>query len=84
MADSSSSDAKVSKALAFYQEPGNLKKLCDFLRSRQGPALREAVLMDQRVYYIKGMFMQTHMRQRRNRLRIFNGKINCHYHESYD
>lgn len=49
-------ETKVSKSLAFYQEPGNLKKLCDFLRSRQGPALREAVLMDQRVYYIKGRF----------------------------
>ena len=48
-------NTNVSKSLAFYQEPGNLKKLCDFLRSRQGPALREAVLMDQRVYYIKGM-----------------------------
>uniref|UniRef100_A0A7S3L1N7 Translocation protein SEC62 n=1 Tax=Amphora coffeiformis TaxID=265554 RepID=A0A7S3L1N7_9STRA len=47
-------ETKVSKSLAFYQEPGNLKKLCDFLRSRQGPALREAVLMDQRVYYLKG------------------------------
>lgn len=57
MADKNTEDTKtaaVSKSLAFYQEPGNLKKLCDFLRSRQGPALREAVLMDQRVYYIKG------------------------------
>jgi hypothetical protein len=51
------STAAVSKSLAFYQEPGNLKKLCDFLRSRQGPPLREAVLMDQRVYYLKGMFV---------------------------
>jgi hypothetical protein len=50
----SNTTTTVSKSLAFYQEPGNLKKLCDFLRSRQGPALREAVLMDQRVYYIKG------------------------------
>lgn len=58
MADKSEDNktASVSKCLAFYQEPGNLKKLCDFLRSRQGPALREAVLMDQRVYYIKGGF----------------------------
>ena len=55
MADKKEDTSKVSKSLAFYQEPGNLKKLCDFLRSRQGPALREAVLMDQRVYYIKGV-----------------------------
>lgn len=37
-----------------YNEIENLKKLCDFLRSRQGPPIREALLMEKRVHYLKG------------------------------
>lgn len=39
---------------SFYDNEANLKKLCNFLRSREGPPVREAVQMDQRVYYLKG------------------------------
>lgn len=39
---------------AFYEDEKNLNKLCNFLRSSEGPAVREAVMMDKRVYYIKG------------------------------
>jgi hypothetical protein len=38
----------------FYEDDKNLMKLCDFLRSGDGPAVREAIEMDKRVYYIKG------------------------------
>jgi len=38
----------------FYEKEENLKKLCDFLRSNEGPPVREAVEMDKRVYYLKG------------------------------
>ncbi|EJK69567.1 hypothetical protein THAOC_09161 [Thalassiosira oceanica] len=38
----------------FYDDDKNLMKLCDFLRSTEGPPVREAVEMDKRVYYIKG------------------------------
>ena len=44
----------------FYQTDKNLMKLCDFLRSSDGPAVREAIEMDKRVYYIKGTFMWRH------------------------
>lgn len=40
--------------LSFYEDVENLKKLCDFLRSTQGPPVREAVEMDKRVHYLKG------------------------------
>lgn len=43
-------DAKPS----FYEEEENLQKLCDFLRSNEGPPVREALLMDKRVHYLKG------------------------------
>ena len=39
---------------SFYEDVENLKKLCDFLRSREGPAVREALLMEKRVHYLKG------------------------------
>mmetsp|Transcript_17133 Transcript_17133/g.23808 ORF Transcript_17133/g.23808 Transcript_17133/m.23808 type:complete len:322 (-) Transcript_17133:115-1080(-) len=42
------------EATTFYEEVDNLKKLCDFLRSKDGPAVREAIEMDKRVYYLKG------------------------------
>lgn len=38
----------------FYEDEKHLMKLCDFLRSSEGPPVREAVEMDKRVYYIKG------------------------------
>lgn len=39
---------------SFYEIEENLTKLCDFLRSNDGPSVREAVEMDKRVYYLKG------------------------------
>mmetsp|Transcript_23274 Transcript_23274/g.64893 ORF Transcript_23274/g.64893 Transcript_23274/m.64893 type:complete len:331 (-) Transcript_23274:1988-2980(-) len=39
---------------SFYDDDSNLKKLCDFLRSKDGPAVREALLMEKRVHYMKG------------------------------
>jgi hypothetical protein len=45
-----------SKVTAFYEDVDHLKKLCDFLRSRQGPPIREALLMDKRVHYLKGKY----------------------------
>jgi hypothetical protein len=46
----------TATAASFYQDDKNLMKLCDFLRSSDGPAVREAIEMDKRVYYIKGAF----------------------------
>lgn len=40
--------------MEFYEDQKNLMKLCDFLRSSEGPPVREAIEMDKRVYYIKG------------------------------
>eukprot|EP00980_Cylindrotheca_fusiformis_P012633 scaffold3084_cov144-Cylindrotheca_fusiformis.AAC.81 len=40
--------------MSFYDNEENLKLLCDFLRSREGPAVREALLMEKRVHYLKG------------------------------
>jgi hypothetical protein len=53
----SSSTSTSSSDIAYYESNENLKKLCNFLRSRQGPAVREALLMDRRVHYIKGMLI---------------------------
>ena len=39
---------------SFYDDEDHLKKLCDFLRSKEGPPVREAVLMEKRVHYLKG------------------------------
>ena len=50
---SSSSGAKE-----FYEDEKQLMKLCDFLRSSEGPPVREAIEMDKRVYYIKGALME--------------------------
>lgn len=41
----------------FYEDEETLKKLCDFLRSAEGPPVREAVEMEKRVYYLKGTFV---------------------------
>ena len=48
-------------AEAFYENEENLKKLCDFLRGKEGPAVREAIEMDKRVYYLKGKSSPTHV-----------------------
>ena len=47
-------------AEAFYENEENLKKLCDFLRGKEGPAVREAIEMDKRVYYLTGKSSPTH------------------------
>ena len=54
--DGKSANGKAAEADegGFYDDIENLKKLCDFLRSKEGPAVREAVEMDKRVYYLKG------------------------------
>jgi len=39
----------------FYKDEKNLKILCNFLRSEDGPAVRDAIMMDKRVHYFKGM-----------------------------
>jgi hypothetical protein len=39
---------------SFYDDSANLKKLCDFLRGRNGPPVREALLIEKRVHYLKG------------------------------
>ncbi len=44
----------TTDAKTFYEDVENLKKLCDFIRSRQGPNPREALLMEKRVHYVKG------------------------------
>uniref|UniRef100_A0A6U4IPD0 Translocation protein SEC62 n=1 Tax=Minutocellus polymorphus TaxID=265543 RepID=A0A6U4IPD0_9STRA len=44
----------MAESEAFYENEDNLKKLCDFLRGKEGPAVREAIEMDKRVYYLKG------------------------------
>lgn len=43
---------EVSKT--YYEEEDNLKKLCNFLRSSEGPPVREAIEMEKRVHYLKG------------------------------
>ncbi len=45
---------KDPSAKDFYEDEKHLMKLCDFLRSSEGPPVREAIEMDKRVYYIKG------------------------------
>lgn len=47
-------DAPVVAVQAYYQDEENLKKLCNFLRTKHGPAIRESTLMEKRVYYLKG------------------------------
>jgi len=47
---------KDTSAKDFYEDEKHLMKLCDFLRSSEGPPVREAIEMDKRVYYIKGAF----------------------------
>ena len=49
---------KDPSAKDFYEDEKHLMKLCDFLRSSEGPPVREAIEMDKRVYYIKGELTQ--------------------------
>jgi hypothetical protein len=50
----SSTTTTPNNKLSFYDDIENLKKLCNFLRSDDGPTVREALLMDKRVVYVKG------------------------------
>jgi len=50
------------KASSFYDDIEHQKKLCDFLRSKQGPPVREALLMEKRVHYMKGTLMGVMLR----------------------
>lgn len=54
MATNGSTTKKEEKEPSFYDDEENQKKLCDFLRSREGPGIREALLMEKRVHYLKG------------------------------
>jgi len=47
-------EEEEEEEVSFYEEEENLMKLCDFLRSNDGPPVREAIEMDKRVYYLKG------------------------------
>jgi len=42
------------KKSSAYGDIEQQKKLCDFLRSREGPPVREALLNERRVHYLKG------------------------------
>lgn len=46
----------TTEEVAYWENEENLKKLCDFLRSQDGAAVREAVeeRIEKRVHYIKG------------------------------
>jgi len=52
----------------FYEDEKNLKALCNFLRSSDGPAVREAIEMDKRVYYLKGKLSLTRVNLHCHRL----------------
>lgn len=54
MAKGSNGTASHDKVEAFYKDEKNLKILCNFLRSEDGPAVRDAIMMDKRVHYFKG------------------------------
>ena len=51
-----SNGGSTSDVKEFYEDEKQLMKLCDFLRSSEGPPVREAIEMDKRVYYIKGEY----------------------------
>mmetsp|Transcript_6655 Transcript_6655/g.16604 ORF Transcript_6655/g.16604 Transcript_6655/m.16604 type:complete len:326 (+) Transcript_6655:23-1000(+) len=46
--------ATKTDAPSFYEDVENLKKLCNFLHTSEGPRVREALLMEKRVTYLKG------------------------------
>jgi len=63
-ANGSAEATKVQEAKpSFYDEEEHMKKLCDFLRSREGPGVREALLMEKRVHYLKGMARESMRRK---------------------
>jgi len=45
--------------VSFYEDENNLRKLCDFVRGKHGPPVREGTMMDKRVHYIKGALTAT-------------------------
>jgi hypothetical protein len=52
------------RVVTFYEDLENLKKLCNFLRTREGPPVREALLMEKRVHYLKGKILLRRERDR--------------------
>ena len=50
------SNSKNGSGSSYWDDIENINKLCDFLRSQDGPAVREAVeeRIEKRVLYIKG------------------------------
>ena len=48
--------ATKTDAPTFYDDVDNLKKLCNFLLTGEGPRVREALLMEKRVLYLKGRY----------------------------
>ncbi len=46
--------ATKTDAPSFYADVENLKLLCNFLLTGEGPRVREALLMEKRVLYLKG------------------------------
>ena len=46
--------ATETDAPTFYEDVENLEKLCNFLLTGEGPRVREALLMEKRVVYLKG------------------------------
>jgi len=46
--------AQSDESDLFYEDSENLKKLCNFLLSGEGPRVREALLLEKRVIYLKG------------------------------
>eukprot|EP00529_Nitzschia_sp_RCC80_P029165 CAMPEP_0113496010 /NCGR_PEP_ID=MMETSP0014_2-20120614/29901_1 /TAXON_ID=2857 /ORGANISM="Nitzschia sp." /LENGTH=331 /DNA_ID=CAMNT_0000389919 /DNA_START=191 /DNA_END=1186 /DNA_ORIENTATION=- /assembly_acc=CAM_ASM_000159 len=53
MASKTDGEDKATSSV-FYEKEENLKLLCNFLRTGDGPPVREALLMEKRVYYLKG------------------------------
>lgn len=51
---------------SFYTEEENLQKLCNFLRSNEGPPVRNALLMDKRVLYLKGQLSIRRLEKRQS------------------
>jgi hypothetical protein len=54
MSTKTENDKDEGGSPSFYENEENLLKLCDFLRTREGPPVREALLMEKRVLYLKG------------------------------
>lgn len=49
--------AQSDESDLFYEDSENLKKLCNFLLSGEGPRVREALLLEKRVIYLKGRLL---------------------------